>query len=91
MSAKTNGHDQDQVILIGNRQISRYIGISEWTVWNWRKRHSFPAASLPDGRVATTPSLIDAWILARSGSETRNSVDKPVDNFVDKSSHQVSD
>ncbi len=51
--------------LIGHEAISRYLGICSSTVWNWRRRHAFPITNLPDGRVMTTKSLIDQWVLSR--------------------------
>ena len=51
--------------LIGNKAISRYLGISIDTVVRWRKVESLPACVLPDGRIFVTKSLIDKWVLAR--------------------------
>lgn len=55
----------EQGAIIGVADISRYCGISLVTVWRWRRLHSFPATTLPDGRIYTTKSLIDKWIMSR--------------------------
>lgn len=74
MSAQPNTEaqrqDQPTRLLIGLAAISRYCGVSEWAIWNWRKKHGFPAAPMPDGRIATTESLIDQWVIARMDLET---------------------
>ena len=57
--------------LIGLKQISRYMGICVGTLCNWRNRHAFPTAPLPDGRVMTTKYLIDQWLLARVDAKGR--------------------
>ncbi len=60
-----------QDALFGNSEISRYLGICVGTLGNWRKRHAFPAAPMPDGRIMTTKSLIDQWILSRHDAVCR--------------------
>ena len=62
--------NQSDEILIGNRDIARYCGISLGTVSNWRNKHEFPVASMPDGRLMTTKPLITEWILSRMGAVT---------------------
>ena len=52
--------------LIGAREICQYLGVSRTALDNWRAKEGFPVASLPDGRLMTTPTLIDAWLFARS-------------------------
>ena len=55
----------EQGAIIGVTDIARYCGISLVTVWRWRRLHGFPATTLPDGRIYTTKSLIDKWVMSR--------------------------
>lgn len=50
---------------IGWPRIAQYLGVSVDTVIRWEKRQRFPVCRLPDGRVMTTLSLIDQWVMAR--------------------------
>ena len=56
----------DQCDLVeGLVAIGEAVGRSRSTVIRWINQHSFPACRLPNGCWATTPRLIDRWILAR--------------------------
>ena len=52
-------------VLITWKRISRYCGVSVDALINWRNNHGFPAAPLPDGRIAVTKNLIEQWLMAR--------------------------
>ena len=71
-----NDRSNDSVtgLLKSNAEICRYLGISEPTLVRWRKLHGFPASYLPDGRVVTTKSLIDQWVMARSDVAKREAM-----------------
>ena len=47
------------------KAIAEYIGVCESTAQKWEKRLQLPVCRLPDGRVMTTLSLIDQWVMAR--------------------------
>ena len=53
----------------GLKQIASYIGHSTDTVRRWHRKHGFPLVRLPNGKYATTQSMIDAWLLARNRAE----------------------
>lgn len=55
----------DQGVLVTWSQIARYCGVCVATARNWARDEGLPVGVLPDGRRATTRTLIDAWILAR--------------------------
>ena len=57
--------NQEADWLIGHKAIARYIGISLRTVSHWREWHKLPVTNLPDGRVATSKSLLDQWLMSR--------------------------
>lgn len=87
--------------------IAEYCCISISCLDNWRKRHGFPTATLPDGRIVTTKMLIDQWIMARArvaslgkpklgrpsivGETARAAGFTAVDNLCIDPSHPVSD
>lgn len=52
-------------MLIGIDAICEAMQIGKVTLYRWRKDHGFPVAYSPDGKLMTTLSLIDAWILER--------------------------
>ena len=52
-------------IITGLDGIGAIFDRSRWTVRRWIRDEGFPAARLPNGVYFTTPSLIDAWVLAR--------------------------
>ena len=64
-------------VLIGWTPISRHCCVCERTVARWAKRHGFPACRLPDGRIMTSKSLIDQWIMARARAYTHQQSDEP--------------
>lgn len=51
--------------------IASYLDISVSSVRDWIKKHAFPAGKLPNGLWCTTPTLIDAWLLARNPYHVR--------------------
>ena len=57
-------------ILIGWGPISRHCCVCTRTAARWAKHHGFPACRLPDGRIMTSKTLIDHWILARQHVES---------------------
>lgn len=61
-------NESDQMI-IGWRAIGTLLGVAPVTAQRWDKRHGLPVARLPDGRVATSRSLIDQWLLARRDAQ----------------------
>ncbi len=56
-------------VLVGLATIGGEFRRSRWTVARWIKLHDFPAARLPDGSWAVTPSLIDNWLIERRASD----------------------
>ena len=52
--------------LCGWRAISKYLCVCESTAHVWAREHGLPVMWRPDGRVYTTVSLIDQWVLARA-------------------------
>jgi len=52
-------------LIVGMREIANHLGITRITVYNWVKKHGFPAMKLPNGQRATTEGLIDLWLMAR--------------------------
>lgn len=50
---------------IGWKAIADYLGVNIDTPKRWEKHQRFPICRLPDGRVMTTLSLIDQWVMAR--------------------------
>jgi len=64
-------------ILIGWRAISQYMGVCDRALRRYEKREAFPACRLPDGRIMTSKSLIDQWILARTTIYRRQQSDEP--------------
>ena len=67
---------QETEIIVGVAAIGRVFGRSRSTIYRWIKDHGLPAAKLPSGHWAITPSLIDSWFLARNRAwhEQRKSV-----------------
>ena len=55
-------------VLRGVHEIAQFLGVSDSTIYRWILRQHLPVGKLPDGRWATTPTLIDAWILYRGPS-----------------------
>ena len=51
--------------LIGWGAIAQYMGISLPSAMRWERLQRLPVCRLPDGRVMTTLSLIDQWVMAR--------------------------
>lgn len=64
-------------VLIGWTPIAQHCLVCERTVARWTKRHGFPACRLPDGRIMTSKTLIDQWILARTTTFRRQQPDEP--------------
>ena len=52
-------------IIIGARNIAVRMGCSRETIYRWTRKLSFPAAPLPNGRLAVSQHMIDQWLLAR--------------------------
>ena len=50
---------------IGWGAIAEYLGVSKDSAIRWEKHQRLPVCRLPDGRVMTTLSLIDQWVMAR--------------------------
>ncbi len=57
------------ILIEGLEQIALLVGHSPDTVRRWHRAHGFPIYRLPDGRYATTRSMIDAWIFDRYRKE----------------------
>ena len=53
-------------IIVGVASIGRVFGRSRSTIYRWIEHEALPAAKLPSGHWAITPSLIDSWLLARN-------------------------
>ncbi len=53
-------------IIVGVAAIGRVFGRSRSTVYRWIEHEGLPAAKLPSGHWAITPSLIDSWLVARN-------------------------
>ena len=67
----------DQGTLITWSQIARYCGVCVATAKRWAVVDGLPVGTLPDGRRATTKTLIDSWILARMPEMGEQKVDAP--------------
>ena len=52
-------------IVTGLAPIGAMFGVSTRTVARWIESEGFPAATLPDGHIATTLTLVDLWLLGR--------------------------
>lgn len=52
-------------LLIGWEEIEAYMRFTRKVLLKWRRLYQFPVLYLPQGRVATTTSLIDAWMANR--------------------------
>lgn len=52
-------------IIEGLANIGAAVGRSHNTLRTWQRIHGFPMVKLPNGNWATSPSLIDKWLLAR--------------------------
>lgn len=61
----TTPQSTDQHLIITWKAISSQLGVCPATARYWRSRDGLPVATLPNGQVATTKSLIDQWILSR--------------------------
>lgn len=64
-------------VLIGWTPIAQHCLVCERTVARWTKRHGFPACRLPDGRIMTSKTLIDEWILARTTTYAHQQSQEP--------------
>ena len=53
--------------VVGLKNIGELFGRCGRTVRRWIDSEDFPASRLPDGAWATTHTLIDEWLFARSG------------------------
>jgi hypothetical protein len=67
----TDTEKQNAGLLITWARIASYLGVCVGAAVNWHKRHGLPVAYLPDGRRATSRSLVDAWLLARTNNDLR--------------------
>lgn len=47
----------------GAKEIATFLRCHERTVRKWVTKYHLPVVHLPDGRLATTKSLIDRWML----------------------------
>ena len=54
------------LLIVGVAAIGRVFGRSRSTIYRWIEHEGLPAAKLPSGHWAITPSLIDGWLLARN-------------------------
>ena len=52
-------------IVAGLAPIGAMFGVSTRTVARWIENEGFPAATLPDGHIATSLTLVDLWLLGR--------------------------
>ena len=52
-------------IVTGLAPIGAMFGVSTRTVSRWIETEGFPAATLPDGHIATSVTLVDLWLLGR--------------------------
>ena len=52
-------------IVAGLVPIAAMFGVSTRTVARWIENEGFPAATLPDGHIATSVTLVDLWLLGR--------------------------
>ena len=57
--------EREPGVLIGVRDICRYVQIGPQTFYKLHTGHNFPAARLPGGRWCTSRTLIDEWIVRR--------------------------
>jgi predicted DNA-binding transcriptional regulator AlpA len=64
MSDKPTGWN-GLTIILGREEMAQYMRCSVPTIDRYIKNHGFPAAPLPSGRLATTATLIAAWLEAR--------------------------
>jgi len=49
------------ILIHPGKNIARALNIGLRTVTSWRAKHGFPVFHLPDGQVATTVGMIEAW------------------------------
>jgi len=59
----------NQGSLIGWSQICEYLGLCVTACIKYRRFEGLPVCKLPDGRMFTSKTLIDQWILARQAVE----------------------
>ena len=52
------------------------MGVCDRALRRYEKREAFPACRLPDGRIMTSKSLIDQWIMARARAYTHQRSDE---------------
>lgn len=65
--------------LVGLRRIGAYMGVSQTTVWRW-KRDGVPIARMPGGSYAATPWALDAWMVDRM--KAQNAAESCPDNDI---------
>ena len=63
---------QTTSVFTGLATIGAVFGRSRWTIRRWVAHEGFPAAKLPNGEYATTPTLIDRWLLERARKSSEN-------------------
>lgn len=51
--------------LIGRRGVCRFLGVSRWTLWNWRKRGYGPPFYKVGGRLFYKVRDLEKWLEAR--------------------------
>jgi hypothetical protein len=56
----------DRTLLYGLPVICDYLGCNPTTLRSWVRKHSFPAAKLPNGCWMSSTQLIDNWIVSRN-------------------------
>ena len=57
------------ILIEGLEQIAILVGHSPDAVRRWHRKHGFPIYRAPNGKYATTPKMIDAWIWDRNQIE----------------------
>ena len=68
--------DSNPGLIIGLERIGSAVRRSKWTVRRWIYHEGFPACRLPDGMYATSPALIDGWVLARAAADLERKMSK---------------
>ena len=59
------------MILHGRRALAEYLGVSEPTAQRWMRDLEMPIMKTPRGRLMTSDTLVDSWILARGITQRR--------------------
>lgn len=57
------------ILIHPGKNIAKALNIGLRTVRNWRERYGFPVFHLPDGQVATTVGMIEAWAEERRNTQ----------------------